>query len=440
MQIKIQLPNKLKNAFNTPARFRVFHGGRGSAKSWSVAQMLVIRAAKQKTRILCARELQKSIKDSSLKILGDTIYRLGLQNEFDIGETYIRHSFNGSEFMFKGIKANPDEIKSTEGIDIAWVEEAHRISKKSIDILIPTVRAQGSEIWFTYNPDDEEDEVHQRFVVNDPPPHSVVVEINYYDNPWFPKELEDERIFCQTNDPDNYEHIWQGKTREIKDGHIYAKELVRARSEKRVVGYPLWDEGNSVRCAWDIGASDATSVWFYQFVGGMIQFIDYYESISEDPRDLVKMINSKPYNYEAQILPHDAEHKKWTTDGVKSQKQILEQLGLKNTKVQTVSQSLRDDLHAVKMKFNKCVFDNDKCEEGLKTLKQYHRKYNEDRNTFSDTPHHDWASHGYDAFRYAIIDAYKNNSHEKKPRPIDTQPTFNDIMTSNRPNMSSKRM
>ena len=152
------------------------------------------------------------------------------------------------------------------------------------------------------------------------------------------------------------------------------------------------------------------------------------------------MIYKKPYTYEMHILPHDAEHKKWTPDGIMSQKKMLENLGLKNTKIQSVSQSLRDDLHAVKMKFNKCVFDKESCEEGLKALKQYHRKYNEERNTFSDTPVHDWSSHGSDAFRYSIIDAYNNNSYESKPRPVDTQPTFNDFMKTNNSSMSSRRM
>lgn len=440
MKLSIKLPKKLQGAFNTPARYRVLYGGRGSSKSWSVAQMLVIRATQAKTRVLCARELQKSIKDSSLKIIGDTIRRMGLDNQFEIGETFIRHSFNGSEFIFKGIRANPDEIKSTEGIDICWVEEASRISKASLDLLIPTIRVEGSEIWFTFNPDNEEDEVYQRFVVNTPPENSIIIKIDYKDNPWFPSGLESERLYCKENDADNYAHIWEGDCKKIRDGHIYAKELYRARDEKRVVNYPLWDEGNSVRCAWDVGASDATSVWFYQWVGGMIHFIDYYESIGEDPRDLVKMINRKPYNYEKQVLPHDAEHKMWGRDGIKSQRKILEQLGLRNTTVQSVSQSLRDDLHAVRMKFNKCVFDGTKCEEGLKSLKQYHRKYNEERNTFSDTPVHDWSSHGSDAFRYAIIDSYNNTPHVNKPRPIDTQPTFNDLLTQTSTGIGSKRM
>jgi len=437
---QIELPKKLKPLFLGKARYRVALGGRGSGKSWSVAQMLVARAAQMPIRVLCARELQKSIKDSALKLIADTIVRLNLDDQFDVGETYIRHK-NGSDFIFKGLKHNASEIKSTEGVDICWVEEGDRISKESWELLVPTIRAPGSEIWVTYNPANESDEVHQMFVVNDPPPNSRIVKINWDDNPWFPKELDDERLHCLAVRPDDYPHIWGGECKAIREGYIYAKELKRAKDEGRFVSN-LYDESNSVRTAWDIGASDATAIWFYQWVGGQIQFIDYYESISEDPRDLVKLIKSKPYIYQKHILPHDSEHKKWTMDGIMSARQMIAKLGIdgRDISVQSVTQSVRDDIYAASMMFNKCIFDKEKCKMGLESLAQYHRKYNEDRNIYSNDPVHDWSSHGCDAFRYAIIDSHSNNSHNRTQRPIDTEVKFSDLLDTNRDTFGSKRI
>lgn len=436
---QVELPEKLKPLFMGKYRYRIARGGRGSSKSWTFAQMLVIRAAQKKTRVLCARELQKSIKDSALKLIADTISRLGMDDQFDVGETYIRHA-NGSDFIFKGLKHNAAEIKSTEGIDIAWVEEANKISKDSLNQLIPTIRAPGSEIWMSYNPEDETDEVHQIFVLNDPPPNSMVVEINWSDNPWFPEELEVERLHCLATRPDDYEHIWEGKCKKIREGHIYAKELARAKEEGRISVKNLWDENNGVRCAWDIGASDPVAIWFYQWSGGMTHYIDYYESISEDPRDLVKAINNKPYNYVTQRLPHDAEHKKWSLEGITSAKQMLAKLGLRDIVVHPVTQSVRDDIYAAKMMFNKCVF-GDKCDEkGIPALAQYHRKYNEERNIYSDTPVHDWSSHGSDSFRESIVDSYNNNTHTPPPKPVDAAPTFNDLVKDMRPTIGSRRI
>jgi len=195
LTLDIQIASKLGAVFQGDARYRVAYGGRGSSKSWGFAEMALARAVQRKNRILCTRELQKSIKDSSHKLLVDTIIRLNIGAHFEIGESFIRCPTNGSDFIFKGLKYNPDEIKSTEGIDIAWCEEAHRLTKRGDELLVPTVRQDGSEIWYTFNPDDEFDHVYQKFVTNTPPPNTKICEINWQDNPWFPKVLEEERKF-----------------------------------------------------------------------------------------------------------------------------------------------------------------------------------------------------------------------------------------------------
>jgi Phage terminase large subunit len=204
----IELPDALYPVFTGTARYRGAYGGRGSAKSRSFATMALLRTYEKPRRILCAREFQNSIKESVLQLLSDQIERTGLPG-FDIGESFIRHE-NGSEFIFKGLKTNIKAIKSLEGVDIVWVEEAQTVSKESWDILIPTIRNPGSEIWLTFNPENEDDETSKRFVESQPS-DSRIVKVNYYDNPWFPPELEKERLDCQRTDADDYAHVWLGE-------------------------------------------------------------------------------------------------------------------------------------------------------------------------------------------------------------------------------------
>lgn len=216
-QIPAIFPPKLKFLFR-PARYKVAHGGRGSAKSWSFARALVIRAYSEPLRVLCARELQNSIQESVHRLLSDQIDAMGLAPWFKITQTSIE-SKTGGEFIFSGIKNNPTKIKSTEGIDIAWVEEAEKVSARSWEILIPTIRKPGSEIWVTFNPDQERDPTSQRFIVN-PPPDAVVRQINWRDNPWFPEELRREKDYLAAVDPDAYAHVWEGGYREQSEAQI----------------------------------------------------------------------------------------------------------------------------------------------------------------------------------------------------------------------------
>ena len=219
-KLKWQLTEKFE-PFLQPNRYKVAYGGRGSGKSWSVAQLLVTKAFQERTRVLCAREIQRSIEDSVIQLLADTIERMGLQAFFEVQKTQILGK-NGSRFFFAGLKSNVTKIKSFEGIDIVWVEEAESVTNASWDTLVPTIRKQGSEIWVTFNPMDEFDATYQRFVLT-PPPDAYVVKVNWSDNPWFPKELERERVHLQTTNPDLYEHIWEGNPFANKDGAYYVK-------------------------------------------------------------------------------------------------------------------------------------------------------------------------------------------------------------------------
>jgi phage terminase large subunit len=215
---RLSVPEPFIELFN-PHRYKVFYGGRGSSKSWSFAIALIIKSLQGKYRILCAREFQSSISDSVYHLIETQIERLGLSRYFDVRKAEIT-SCMGSSFIFKGLRLNPLEIKSTEGINIAWIEEGQSVSEQSWGILTPTIREENSEIWVSFNPLNEEDPTYQRFVVNQQP-DSYVRKVNWSDNPYFPAVLEQERLHMLRTDPDAYQHVWEGDVLRISDAVIF---------------------------------------------------------------------------------------------------------------------------------------------------------------------------------------------------------------------------
>ena len=205
----MELPDWAENLFNEDVRYFALVGGRGSAKSYSVAATLILRAAAKPLRILCAREIQRSIKDSVKRLLDDTIIRTGLQGFFTSTDTEIRGK-NGSLLLFAGLRTNIDSIKSMEGIDICWVEEAQTVSQSSLDILIPTIRKPNSQIYFTWNPKYKTDPIDSMFGTDDLPPKTSFMRVNWDQNPWFPDVLRAEMEYDRNRDPDKYKHVWLG--------------------------------------------------------------------------------------------------------------------------------------------------------------------------------------------------------------------------------------
>lgn len=219
----IELAQPFQHLFS-PARYKIYYGGRGGAKSWAFARALLIIALQRPVRVLCARELQNSIADSVHKLLSDQIWSLGLQHRFHVTKTSIT-STNGSEFLFKGLRHNAAEIKSLEGVDICWTEEAQSVSKESWDLLIPTIRKQDSEIWISFNPGRPDDETYKRFVLS-PPENAIVKKVGYRENPWFPDVLRKEMEFCRRTDPDAFRHVWEGEPRVLTNAQIFRKRYV----------------------------------------------------------------------------------------------------------------------------------------------------------------------------------------------------------------------
>lgn len=219
---KLYIPKIFRDLLGRRARYKVYHGGRGGGKSRAIAAALIHMASVTSLRILCAREIQLSIKDSVKRLLDDEIVRQGLQAEYTSTLTEIRNNRTGSLFIFSGLRgASADTIKSYEGIDICWLEEAHSISQRSWDVLIPTIRKEQSEIWISFNPYLKTDPVYKMFVEGTPPPDSVVVEVNHYDNPFFPDVLRREMEWDRERDPDKYTHVWLGKPVQNTDTQVF---------------------------------------------------------------------------------------------------------------------------------------------------------------------------------------------------------------------------
>lgn len=227
--LEFDFPPPFEDLF-IPHRYKVYYGGRGSAKSWSVARALLIQAIDKDMTILCAREIQNSINDSVHRLLREQIDQLGLDTFYDVTKNtiYRRPLYrkelggydNGSEFIFKGLRFNSREIKSTEGVNICWIEEGQAVSNDSWDILIPTIREPKSEIWITFNPLDESDPTYQRFVLN-PPDNAYIRKVNYDENPYFPEVLRQEMEWLKSRDYQSYLHVWEGEVRKHSNALIF---------------------------------------------------------------------------------------------------------------------------------------------------------------------------------------------------------------------------
>ncbi len=217
------VPAKAISIFTSLKRFIVLYGGRGSGKSWTVARFLILRALKSRVRILCTRENQNSIKDSVYRLLVDQIVEMGFTKFFDITKDAIVCK-NGSEFLFKGLRYNIAEIKSTEGVNLVWAEEAEKISQDSWDILIPTIREEGSQFFITFNPDDEKAPTFKRFVLSTKD-DTLLIKMNWQDNFWFPNVLRGEMEYDKKNDYEKYLYVWEGNPKRYGQAVIFKNKI-----------------------------------------------------------------------------------------------------------------------------------------------------------------------------------------------------------------------
>lgn len=392
-----------------PCRYKCIHGGRGSSKSWSVARALLIIAAKEKKRILCTREIQKSLKESVHALLSDQIQSLGLGHLFDVLETEIRGA-NGSQFLFGGLQSHTVEsIKSFESVDICWIEEAQSVSSKSWEVLIPTIRRPGSEIWLTLNPQLETDPTYQRFIAN-PPPGAWVEQVNHDRNPWMPAELTAERLHAQATLPvAKYSHIWEGRCMPAVDGAIYFDEVAKATGEGRITTVRP-DKLLKTHAVWDLGWNDSMSIIIVQRSASELRVIDYIEDSHRKLSDYVEDLKAMPYNWGTDWLPHDGFANDFKTG--KSAAEILRAMGRQVQ--QTPNRDVESGIKAARETFDRIWFDRDKAARLVECLKRYRRNINT-RTAEPGAPLHDEFSHGADAFRYlALVADQLNNSTRRR--------------------------
>jgi phage terminase large subunit len=393
MQSPIQLPRKAE-PLRRPARYKILRGGRGSGTSWTVARQLLLDGAEKPLRILCAREIQNTIEESVHRLLADQIAEMGLQGFYTVQDKLISGR-NGTEFVFKGIRGlDVVKIKSFEGVDRVWVEEAQVVTKKSWDILEPTIRKAGSEIWVTFNPELDTDETWLRFVEN-APPDAVVIEMNWRDNPWFPPELEKLRQQWKARDPEGYETVWEGKCRPAVEGAIYRKELEAMTRDKRFRPVP-YDPLLKVHRVWDLGWNDLSSIIMVQRVGGELRIIDFFEDSHRTLPDYVQELKERKYNWGTDFLPHDGDSARLESSGL-SARDILSKLGCSVAIIP--KGDVEAGIKAARVIFNRCYFDKDKCPALVGHLKRYRRQINQSTQEPMG-PLHDEHSHAADAFRY----------------------------------------
>ena len=389
------------------SRYKAAYGGRGSGKSHFFAEKLIEDSMAEPgesgegLRSICIREVQKDLAQSAKLLIETKLDKLDLGEGqgFKVFRDVIQTPKDGL-IIFKGMNDyTRDSIKSLENFKRSWWEEAHTATAGSLSMLRPTIRAEGSELWFSWNPRRNTDPVDYMFRGPEQPTDALIVESNWRDNPWFTKELELERLDCLRMDPDQYEHIWDGGYVKIIAGSYFAAELTKAREEKRI-GKVAADPLMTLRVFCDIGGTgakaDAFTMWVGQFIGKEIRMLDYYESVGQPLATHLNWLRTKKYE-QAQIwLPHDGD----TNDKVYdvSYASALKQAGYSVTVVPNQGKgAAMARIESARRTFPQVWFNAESTEPGLDALGWYHERKDENRG-IGLGPEHDWASHGADAY------------------------------------------
>lgn len=381
-----------------PARYKGAYGGRGSGKSHFFAGHMIERALMDKGfRGLCFREVQKSLKESAKRLIEDKLgeHGLGEADGFKVFREVIETPGDGA-IMFQGLQDHTAEsVKSFEGIDVAWGEESQSISARSLALLRPTIRKDGSELWFGWNPRRKTDPVDAMLRGETLPTGAVVVRANWSDNPWFPNVLEQERQDCLHQEPDQYAHIWEGEYASVLAGAYYARALSIARQENRICRLAP-DPNAQFVAVWDIGVRDATSIWIAQFVNREIRVLDYYEAVGQPLSAHLEWLRMNGYKSAECILPHDGAKQ----DAVTAVR-FEDHIRAAGFEVRTIANQGKGAalkrVETARRLFPAIWFNSKKCEGGIDALGWYHEKRDEARN-IGQGPEHDWSSHAADAF------------------------------------------
>lgn len=411
-----------------PSRYKAAYGGRGSGKSHFFAELMVEEAIRYPgLRAVCIREVQKSLAESAKKLIEDKIQQLGVGSMFNVLKTEIGTP-GGGAILFQGMQDHTAEtIKSLEGVDRAWIEEAQTLSDRSLSLLRPTIRKPGSEIWAGWNPRRKTDAIDRFFRGDLPPEKLSLVRANWSDNPWFPTVLEDERQHDLRAYPERYPHIWEGEYATAMEGAYFARHLIEAQQEGRI-GHVALDPLMSVRTYHDIGGAgdnaDAYVIWVFQFVGREIRVLDYYEAVGQPlgahVRWLRNWADDRKIDRVLIRLPHDGVNANAVTG--KRFEDHWRDASTPEVKfdVQSIPNQGRGAamlrVEAVRRLFPRIWFNADTTEAGREALGFYHERRDEVRN-IGLGPDHDWSSHAADAFGLMAID--QTDRDGEKPRPRD---------------------
>lgn len=397
-----------------PARYKAAYGGRGSGKSHFFGGLLLedcLAAPGERggegLRGVCIREVQKDLKESSKALIEAKLRDFGIADGhgFRIYSDCIKTPGDGL-LIFKGMNDyTAESIKSLEGFDRAWWEEAQTATQHSLNMLRPTIRKPGSQLWFSWNARRKTDPVDVMLRGAELPTGATVIKANWRDNPWFTAELEQERLDCLRMQPDQYDHIWEGGYVTLAEGAYFARQLAKAREEGRI-GRIARDDLMTVRAYWDIGGTgakaDACAIWIVQFIGHEVRVLDYYEAVGQPLSTHVAWLRANGYENAQCVLPHDgATHDKVYKVSYES---ALREAQFSVRVVPNMGAGAANTrIEAVRRLFPQICFNADTTEPGRDALGWYHEKRDEARG-IGLGPDHDWASHGADAFGLMAVD------------------------------------
>lgn len=443
----IEFPELLGFLLTEPARYKVLYGGRNGMKTESIARALVILTLQQKLRVACFREFQNSIADSTYQNIVNVIHKWDLADKFKITDKTITCLLTGSEFIFRGLRYNIDSIKSLAQIDIAWIEEARNVSKTSLDKLAPTIRGRpegdpdgmggpfglGPEIWISFNPELDTDEVYKRFVLNrskyapdfdsSGKRYAFVVKVGWQDNKWLPPEQFRDMELAREADEEEWLHVWEGHTKQTLTGAIYAKEIKKILLDKRRGEVP-YDPSRPVYTFWDLGHADHTSIWFVQKVGMYYNLINFYQNQFEKIPHYLEHLQSLKYNYATHYLPHDGENE---TLAARSVAKFVRDVYPGKVKIVPRVAKKEMGIRAARVIFDLCNFDENNTSEGWQCLCRYQYEVDED-GQYSRNPLHNEYSDGADAFQTFAL-SLKSETQDKK---ILTKPAPQKVVPFNR--------
>jgi phage terminase large subunit len=402
-----------------PARYKGAWGGRGSGKSHFFAEKLIDDSLYEPGLLsVCIREVQKTLKQSSKRLIETKLKDLGLgeKDGFKVFQEVIQTPGDGV-IAFQGMQDHTAEsIKSLEGFKRAWMEEAQTISANSLNLLRPTIRASGSEIWASWNARRKTDPVDLMFRGVEIPTGAVVVKANWRDNPWFTAELEQERLDCLRMQPDQYDHIWEGGYITVASGAYFAKQLAECKGQNRI-GVLAADPLMTLRAYWDIGGTgakaDACAIWIVQFVGEQVRVLDYYEAVGQPLAAHVAWLRGKNYEKALCVLPHDGA----SNDKVYqvSYESALRQAGFEVRVVPNMGAGAANArIETLRRLFPQVWFNEATTEPGRDALGWYHEKKDEARG-IGLGPDHDWSSHAADAFGLMAVDHANNRPTSSAP-------------------------